>query len=108
MAARLKAGIITTSAASNFGMSIDGRSQLSPPLPADFLGDLAVCFKVGESAQELIAPGNLGAAAFQIRSGVKSVDDAYLKNLSSSCREYRIWDRCSSIVLSTSRPPDYS
>ena len=87
MAARLKAGIITTSDASNFRMPIDGRAQLSPPLPADFLGNLAVYFKVGESVQELIAPENLGAAAFQIRAGVKSVDDTYLKTFVTLLQE---------------------
>ncbi|KAK3171121.1 hypothetical protein OEA41_003205 [Lepraria neglecta] len=87
IAARLKASIITTTDASTFGMPIDGRSQLSPPLPADFLRNLAVCFKVGESVQELIPPENLGAAGFQIRSGVKSVDDAYLKNFVTLLQE---------------------
>ena len=37
--------------------------------------------------QELIAPENLGAAAFQIRAGVKSVDDAYLKNFVTLLQE---------------------
>ena len=87
MAARLKAGIITASHTSTFGMSIDGRSQLSPPLPADFLGNLAVCFKVDESVQKLIASEILGAAAFQIRGGVKSVDDTYLKNFIALLQE---------------------
>lgn len=80
MAARLKVGTIAPSDTATFGMPIDGRPQLSPPLPADFLGNLAVCFKIGESVQHLIAPSNLGAAAFQIRAGVKSVNDTYLQN----------------------------
>lgn len=87
MAARLKAGIITASDASTFGMPIDGRSQLSPPLPTDFLGNLAIRFKVGESVKKSTAPENLRAAAFQIRAGVKSVDDVYLKNLVTLLQE---------------------
>ena len=87
MAARLKAGIVTASDASTFGKPIDGRSQLSTPLPIDFLGNLAVRFKVGESVQKLTAPENLRAAAFQIRAGVKSVDDIYLKNLVTLLQE---------------------
>jgi hypothetical protein len=80
MAARLKVGAIAPSDTTTFGMPIDGRTQLFPPLPADFLGNLAVCFKIGESVQNLVAPEHLGAAAFQIHAGVKSVDDTYLKN----------------------------
>ncbi len=80
MAARLEVGAIAPSDTTTFGMPIDGRTQLSPPLPADFLGNLAVCFKIGESVQNLVAPERLGAAAFQIHAGVKSVDDTYLKN----------------------------
>jgi hypothetical protein len=80
MAARLKVGAIAPSDTPTFGMPIDGRTQLFLPLPADFLGNLAVCFKIGESVQTLVAPEHLGAAAFQIRAGVKSVDDTYLKD----------------------------
>ncbi|MCJ1473365.1 hypothetical protein MMC13_002016 [Lambiella insularis] len=79
MAARLQTGAIAASATTTFGMPIDGRSQLTPPLPADFLGNIAVCFKVGATVRELVAAESLGAAAFQIRAGVRSVDDAYLR-----------------------------
>lgn len=79
MAARLKLGAIAPSDTTTFSMPIDGCTQLFPSLPSDFLGNLAVCFKIGESVQNLVAPERLGAAAFQIHAGVKSVDDTYLK-----------------------------
>lgn len=80
MAARLEVGAITPSDIATFSMPIDSRPQISPPLPANCLGNLAVYFKLGESVQNLVAPENLRAMASQICTGVKSVDDRYLKN----------------------------
>ena len=87
MAARVAAGEISKSDSTTFGMPIDGRSQLSPPQPADFMGNNAIGFKIGESVEKLIAPESLGAAAFAIRTGVKSVDDSYLRNLITVLKE---------------------
>jgi len=82
MAARVAAGEISRNESTTFGMPVDGRSQLKPPQPADYMGNNAIGFKVGESVEMLIAPENgLGAAAFAIRTGVKSVDDTYVKTL---------------------------
>lgn len=87
MAARVSAGKISRYDQTTFGMPIDGRSQLKPPQPLDFLGNNAIGFKVADTVERLIAPQNLGTAAFAIRTGVKSVDDSYIKDLISVLRE---------------------
>ena len=79
MAARVVAGEISRADETTFGMPIDGRSQLKPAQPPDFLGNNAIGFKVAETVERLIAPQSLGAAAFAIRTGVKSVDDVTSK-----------------------------
>jgi hypothetical protein len=45
------------------------------------MGNNAIGFKVAETVERIIAPDGLGAAAFAIRRGVKSVDNAYIRNL---------------------------
>jgi len=81
MAARVAAGEISKHDETTFGMPIDGRSQLKPAQPPDYLGNNAIGFKIADTVETLIAPHNLGAAAFAIRTGVKSVNDSYIKNL---------------------------
>jgi hypothetical protein len=81
MAARVAAGEISSHDETTFGMPIDGRSQLKPAQPPDFLGNNAIGFKVTDTVERLISPQGLGTAAFAIRTGVKSVDNSYLRNL---------------------------
>jgi len=81
MAARVATGEISQDDITTFGMPIDGRGQLRPKQPADFMGNNAIGFKVSETVSRLIAPESLGLAAFAIRAGVKSVDDAYIRTL---------------------------
>ena len=84
MAARVAAGEISKDENTTFGMPIDGRSQLSPKQPVDWIGNNAIGFKVGETVARLInAETGLGLAAFAIRAGVKSVDDTYIRTLIS-------------------------
>lgn len=51
------------------------------------MGNFAVGFKLSESTQHLIAPENLGAAAFQVHAGIKSVDDTYLRKFIALLKE---------------------
>jgi hypothetical protein len=81
MAARVAAGEISKHDETTFGMPIDGRSQLKPAQPPDYMGNNAIGFKVANTVESLIAPESLGTAAFAIRTGVKSVDNSYLRNL---------------------------
>jgi hypothetical protein len=81
MAARVAAGEISIHDLTTFGMPIDGRSRLKQP--ADYMGNNAIVFKVGETVERLIAPEYLGTAAYAIRAGVKAVDASYIRTLIS-------------------------
>jgi hypothetical protein len=87
MAARVAAGEISRNEETTFGMPIDGRSQLKPAQPPDFMGNNAIGFKVTETVERLVAPEGLGIAASTIRTGVKSVDNSYLRNLIAVLKE---------------------
>jgi hypothetical protein len=77
----LAVGEIGKHSETTFRMPIDGRSQLKPAQPPDYVGNNAIGFKVTEAIERLIAPEGLGAAAFAIRTGFKSVDNTYLRTL---------------------------
>lgn len=87
MATRVSAGEISKHDETTSGMPIDGRSQLKPTQPPEFLGNNAIGFKVADSVENLIAPRSLRIAAFTIRTGVKSVDDSYIRNLITVLKE---------------------
>jgi hypothetical protein len=87
MAARVTGGEINTHDETTFKMPIEGRSQLKPAQPPDYMGNNAIGFKVANTVESLIAPESLGTAAFAIQTGLKSVNNSCLRNLITSLND---------------------
>lgn len=66
-----------------FAMAVNGRSQLHPPMPPDYCGNVVLIAKTLSKADDLLSPqpGRLAKAASLIRMAVNVVDDAYIRDV---------------------------
>lgn len=66
-----------------FGMAVNGRSQLRPPVSPDYCGNVVLVAKTLAKADDLLSsqPERLAKAASLIRKAVKVVDDDYIRDV---------------------------
>ena len=65
-----------------FGMAMNGRGHLKPPMSPDFSGNVVLIAKTFTSAETLLPsnPERLAAAALLVRKSINVVDDAYIRD----------------------------
>lgn len=66
-----------------FGMTVNGRSQLRPPMSPHYCGNVVLIAKTFSKADELTSqqPGRLAKAASLVRKAVNAVDDTYVRDV---------------------------
>ena len=65
-----------------FGMAMNGRGHLKPPMSPDFSGNVVLIAKTFTSAETLLPsnPERLAQAALLVRKSISFVDDAYIRD----------------------------
>ena len=65
-----------------FGMAMNGRGHLKPPMSPDFSGNVVLIAKTFTSAETLLPsnPERLAKAALLVRKSINVVDDAYIRD----------------------------
>ena len=65
-----------------FGMAMNGRAHLKPPMSPDFSGNVVLIAKTFTSAGTLLPsnPERLAEAALHVRRSINVVDDAYIRD----------------------------
>ncbi len=65
-----------------FGMAMNGRGHLKPPMSPDFSGNVVLIAKTFTSAENLLSsnPERLAKAALLVRKSINVVDDAYIRD----------------------------
>lgn len=65
-----------------FGMAMNGRGHLKPPMSPEFSGNVVLIAKTFTSAETLLPsnPERLAAAALLVRKSINVVDDAYIRD----------------------------
>ncbi|MCJ1457965.1 hypothetical protein MMC28_008334 [Mycoblastus sanguinarius] len=73
----------TTNIYPRFGMAMNGRSHLLPPMSPDYCGNVVLIAKTFTSAGNLLSPypKNLAKAALLIRKSINVVDDDYIRDV---------------------------
>ncbi|KAL2038566.1 hypothetical protein N7G274_008614 [Stereocaulon virgatum] len=80
--ARISESIEDENVFPRFGMAVNGRDRLRPPIPPDYTGNVVLIAKTVTSARTLLPsdPDSLVKAALLVRRSINDVDDAYIRD----------------------------